>query len=1303
MLEANDALAAVFGYRSREDMLDQHLIFTQHYDNLEERERFLRQLRSKGNVSGFEALFRRVNGERIWGRVSATLFEDQGYIQGVFEDITQIKRTQEALRASEQRFRSFVENASDIVFALTPEGEFTYISPNWLERMGEASEDAVGKHFAPYVVDEDVPLCAAFLEKVLTTDQNPGTVDYRVRRVDGEIRWHTATGSALKDDRGNTNGFVGIARDVTEQKRAAENLQERLRYEEALQNISRVLLSVQDQDDAMSLALTYLLEVSGSSHVHLFENIRDDKGALFMKHRYEACVEGVTSALGGPGTETAAYEPAFSRWAEEMDANRIIQGHLRDLPEKEREAIECDGTRSLLLMPIHIESSWFGFIGYQETRVERSWSDENVRLLQVAAEMIGAYILRKRVETELRESEEKFRILFETIPVGISITDRSGALLSTNQISSEYLGIGPDEHNRRSLYDEDWLVVDGSGQPMQPEEFPGIRAINNAERVEHVLMGVQRPDGETSWLTVNAQPLNIGEYGAVISYADITPQMNYQRELNDQKKWLEGVFGSVPNGLITIDTETRITASNPAFRRMVDLSEEELHGRSFVEFVAPDDLETTMQHYKLGLQQGQSLPYEIHLRKLDGALIPVEIHATSILDDKGEAVGRVAVVMDLTSREEARQLLAESNLNLRMAQRIASVGNWTFNPETSVTFWSEQAFRIFGRPPKEGPPTLEEHRTYYSRNVWELFEEAAHRAVEQGVPYDLELPGRRQNGEPFWVRTICEPSRERGPKGHYLRGTMQDITDRKQAQQELAAREERYRALTEQTTDAIYLTDSSGKLLEVNQAAVEMTGYERHELLKMYVYDLEQSLDAVQVRQALESFEPGSSRSLNGQHKKKDGTLLPVEVNIRCFATPEGLRFLSSARDITERQRMEEERRALEHRVAESQRADSLGVLAGGIAHDFNNLLVGVLGNAELVEEELEEDSQAHELMDEIKSAAQRAADLSLQMLAYSGKGRFHVQDVNLNDLVHEIVQLMQSSLPANISLNQALSESISLVRADATQIRQIIMNLLTNAVEAVEERGGSIQVKTGMRMYSEAELKDGVLAEQFKPGEYVTLEIEDSGVGFPQEDRVRLFEPFYSTKFTGRGLGLAAVQGIVRGHEGTILVSSSPGKGASFKILLPPAKAALAGEAKTTATGSTGKRELTGTVLVVDDEAAVRSVAQRMLHRLGVKTLQAEGGQAAIDLYRRRGDEIDCVLLVMTMPGMDGEAVFKKLHELDEDVNVVMTSGYNEQEIINHFRGLPLTGFIQKPFRMASLFDVLSGPLGQKENSASR
>jgi nitrogen-specific signal transduction histidine kinase/ActR/RegA family two-component response regulator len=374
-----------------------------------------------------------------------------------------------------------------------------------------------------------------------------------------------------------------------------------------------------------------------------------------------------------------------------------------------------------------------------------------------------------------------------------------------------------------------------------------------------------------------------------------------------------------------------------------------------------------------------------------------------------------------------------------------------------------------------------------------------------------------------------------------------------------------------------------------------------------------------------------------------------------------------------------EERKRAEQALLQQQKLESTGVLAGGLAHDFNNLLVGIIGGISYTLETLPSSHEVRPMLENALTASEHAATLVRQMLAYAGKGKFVIAQVELPELVRATCELLRSFIPKSVQLDLELGSVVPVIEGDASQIQQIIMNLVINAAEAIGEGNpGVVTVRIGEERLDRANPE-----EQLEPGIYAALEVTDTGCGMSEEVQARIFDPFFTTKFTGRGLGLAAVIGIVRSAKGTIRVHSAPGRGATFRVLLPArAASGIAPEAPRQRAAEGAGRD----ILLIDDEEIVRNTVRRILERSGHTVQLAAGGYEAISLVHADPALFDLVLLDMNMPELSGEETLSRLRALRPALNVAVFSGYSEAEILQRLGGQKVTGILYKPFNARTL-----------------
>ncbi len=540
-------------------------------------------------------------------------------------------------------------------------------------------------------------------------------------------------------------------------------------------------------------------------------------------------------------------------------------------------------------------------------------------------------------------------------------------------------------------------------------------------------------------------------------------------------------------------------------------------------------------------------------------------------------------------------------------------------------------------------------------------------------------------GKTIYTLLQAVPERDEAGKVIGTRAMFVDITERIQSRQALRKSEEKHRALLAALPDTIFRIDREGRFLETVPAKNFRLLTQPENFFGRTVEEVmppglaRQSLDYV--RRALDT---GNMQIFEYQLNMADEMRF-----YECRMTvSEPDVVLAIVRDITKRVRAEEERKVLENRMMHVQKLESIGVLAGGIAHDFNNLLTGILGNAGLALLKMPAESPMRKHLENIEKTAQRAAEMCTQLLAYSGKGKFIIQPINVNDLIREMTHLLELSISKNILLKLNLSPNLPAVEADATQLRQVLMNLITNASDAIGDQNGMIRLTTGVKFCGSSTLKHMFFGNNLPEGRYMYVEISDTGMGMDEVTLGKIFDPFFSTKRRGRGLGLAAVLGIVRGHQGALQIHSRPGKGTIFTVLFPVTdkKAEALPEMGSIDPGWRGS----GTVLVVDDEEPVRTAGQMILEYAGFQVLTASDGREALEICRQRGDTIDLVLLDMMMPNLSGKETFQELQRIPaaRNARVILSSGYNEEDATHRFAANGLAGFIQKPYQPRQLLN---------------
>ncbi|MFH2051109.1 MAG: PAS domain S-box protein [bacterium] len=513
-----------------------------------------------------------------------------------------------------------------------------------------------------------------------------------------------------------------------------------------------------------------------------------------------------------------------------------------------------------------------------------------------------------------------------------------------------------------------------------------------------------------------------------------------------------------------------------------------------------------------------------------------------------------------------------------------------------------------------------------------------------------------------------------------------DMRPELKARQQLMESEERYRNLLDRVQGGIWEIDRDGRSTYGNKALFDMLGVTEEEFLGSHLFDYMDERGIEMIKGHLARREQGIAEQHDHELIAKDGRRITVFVDTRPLYDEGGeyCGAIAEVLDVTDRRRMEKE-------DFHAQKLKGLGILAGGIAHDFNNLLQAMVGNLDLAEFEVPRESGLREYFRGIRRAAGRAGDLCRQMLAYAGRGEFEVEDFDLGLLVREMAGLISVSLDKKARLVMDLAPSLPRVHGDVTQLRQVVMNLITNASEALGGEPGEIRVSVGTEPAPEGSGPDQVV-----------LTVQDTGCGMDPETLQRLFDPFFSTKFSGRGLGMAAVRGIVDSHRGTITVDSIPLQGTTIRVALPASTGTLdqVGDGLSERAGAgAGEAPL---VLIADDEEMVLRILGQMLNILGYRVLTAHDGDEALAIFRRAGGTLAAVLLDLTMPRMDGQEVFLAIQAADPQMPVVIFSGFPAEDIALRFPEPRPAAFLQKPFSLEGLKLVLGPLLGSRPTDGS-
>ncbi len=901
---------------------------------------------------------------------------------------------------------------------------------------------------------------------------------------------------------------------------------------------------------------------------------------------------------------------------------------------------------------------------------------------------IDTALHRHNLQKRLKESEEKYRSIVESSSDWIWSIDQNGKYTYSSPKVKDILGYEPYEIIGMSVL---------SFSP--PEEITRLRdftkEITRSRKPFYALENINiHKDGSRVVLETSGVPF-FDEKGAFKGYRgvdrDTTERKRAEEALRENEERFRALVQNLQDIIAIINIEGVVIYENPVTLRTLGYS---LLGKNYANLIHPDDLAAAMHDFEEVVKgTNPHVPTMARVRHADGSWIHLEILATNLYDNT-TIQGGLFVCRNVTDRMKAQAELRESEARFRVLVESTSDWVWAVDHNMVYTYSSPKVKDLLGYEPHEvlGRTPFDFMPKDGALEIKDRFKEVV---ASRKPIYALENINLHKDGNIVALETSGVPIFDDSGDFRGYRGIDRDITARKRADEALRQSEERARLIVENATQGIVIL-KNWRIAFVNKTFQDLIAYSDQVLYAKSLLDFVHPEDRKLVEETYSVILSGQTvpgnleiRIINDSGNTRWAEITGVQMNWE--GSPAFLCFIS---DVTERRWAEEERRRIEAQIQQMQKLESLGVLAGGIAHDFNNLLMAILGNIDLALLDLPQGSPSGSNLLEAAKASRRAAELCRQMLAYSGKGQFVSEALDLNAIIIDMRHMLEVSITKKAALYFHLSPELPAIEADATQLRQIIMNLVINASDAIVDKSGVITISTGIAECDSSFLSDTWLNEQLPAGTYIYMEVTDTGIGMNEDTLTKIFDPFFTTKFTGRGLGLAAVLGIVRGHKAAIKVCSEKEKGTTFKIFFPSARVPVESLAEEGAADVAWRGS--GTVLLADDEEAVRVLGKKILERIGFNVLLAADGQEAIDLFRQNKEGIVCAILDLTMPRMDGEETFRELRQIKRNIKVIMSSGYNEQEITQRFTGKSLSGFIQKPYQMTELSAKLKQILGQ-------
>jgi PAS domain S-box-containing protein len=1107
---------------------------------------------------------------------------------------------------------------------LNPQGQIVEVNRAYTDMLGYSADELMAHDSLPFTHPDDIELTRSFLASLRNGQRETGSIEKRYLRKDGEIVWVCASATMQRDEDGRPAEIVAIVEDITARKRAEA------RYRFLAEAVPQTVWTAVPDG-----AIDYV----------------NGRGAEYFGVPPEALIGVEWLDLVHP--EDRALNTA--RWSDSLATGRPYEATIRLRRG-------CDATwrwHSISATP---------FLG------------ENGSIAQWFGACTDIQDQKQAIEN-LREQWQTFDTALSHTPDFAYIFDLEGrftyvnrALLNLWQKSLEEargknffdLGYPPELADR--LQRQIRQVID-SRQNLR-DQTPYTDAAGRQGYYEYIFVPVLDADG------------------CVRAVAGTTRDLTEHKKAADQieedrGRWRE-LLSQAPAGIAVLrGPQHRFEWFNADYVRLIGRTAEAIIGKT-VEETFPE-LEGQPYIALLNDVFATGKPFIGHealfrVDRGDGAL--EDTYLNFVYSPTRNAAGAIdgvfAHVTEVTDLVRSRKRVEASEERFRLAFKALDGFVYDWNPRAGTVERSGDLRTLLGVGPEDVEPTED----WWQRRVHPDDQAATSLHALASLPADqdhFETEFRIRHADGHWVYACDRGYVVRNEHGEVVRvvGSTHDVSEERTLLRALQESEARFRQAIDSMPQLVWSTRPDGVADLFNKQWFEYTGIDPASATDHDWATAVHPDDLPQMRERWShSFRTGDPFEFEFRCRRADGQYRWFLTRATPIRDERGsiVRWFGTSTDI-------EDRKKAELAVIAKQKLESLGLLAGGIAHDFNNILVGVLAGASFAADSLPEVHPLRSTMEEIVSAAERASHLTRQMLAYAGKGRLLIEQIDFTQLLKNTYALIRSSIPKHVDVTFHIGPGLPRVEGDSGQIQQIIMNLILNAAESIDQSGpGAVSVAAAAVLVdsataSGAEVSVGTLL----PRSYLVFEVQDNGSGMDAETQTKIFDPFFTTKFTGRGLGLSAVQGILRAHKGAIAITSKVGEGSRFRVFLPASSNA---EAPVEPSVKERPGNSGGTVLVVDDEQTVRSVAKLCLERAGFEVMLAESGFAAIDVLRgEKGADVVLMLLDMSMPGMNGKDVMAKVRQAGIEIPVLICSGYSDAEVSREFSGLDIAGFIQKPF----------------------
>jgi PAS domain S-box-containing protein len=887
-----------------------------------------------------------------------------------------------------------------------------------------------------------------------------------------------------------------------------------------------------------------------------------------------------------------------------------------------------------------------------ETKTKKQLINELVELQKQTAKLKAKVAKSKGIDDRLKASEERYNLLIENandgvVLHGITPEGKPTNFIEVNQRMCEITGYSKEELLNLSPLDIEKPEI--SYKEETKALGKGLYRKKNAifERV------CLTKDGRKIPLEISSHIFNIkGTRFMLSNVRDITERRQVEEALKKSEEQFKMLFVNAPLAYQSLDEMGSILDVNQEWLNILGCSREEVIDHHFTEFISPAYINYFKKGFSLFKKKGRVDEINFEMVRKDGKKVIVSFFGNIQRDVKGVFQRTHCIFQDITESKKIEETLRESEEKFRLAFENAKHAILWVNPKTEIIINCNKAVETLFEKPKE--EIIGSHRTtLHPPEKVEYCTKLFKRQQTLKKPPDVELEIITKSGK---IKTVLISDSIMLVGGQpVMQGIFRDITEHKKAKEALHGSEQKYRALFEESKDVVYISTPEGNFLDINPAGIELFGYSsKEELLQINItQDLYANPADRKIVQKIIDID-GYIKDYEMLFKRKNDEHVIVLLTTTIVRDEKGevIAYRGIMKDITERKRLEQQ-------LLHAQKMESIGQLAGGVAHDFNNLLTAIIGYGNLLKTEVSQDNLLIGYVTQILNSAERAANLTHNLLAFSRRQMINPKPVNVNNIINVMKTFLPRLIGEDIALSFFLTDKDLTVMADSPQIEQVLMNLATNARDAMPE-GGSLIIRTECRELDSELLKTLLKTHEYsRPGSYALISVEDTGQGMDKKAQERLFDPFFTTKEVGKGtgLGLSMVYGIIKQHNGYIDVLSALGEGTTFNLYFPLTEQTFE-ELKKPEDLHILKGG-TETILVAEDETYVRDFIKDILTGYGYKVIEAIDGEDAMRIFNEHRDTIQLLILDVVMPKKDGKMVYQEIKKVSPDTKVIFVSGY--------------------------------------------